>query len=127
MPGLHAGGLGQAGEQAPGLGDNGVGVHAALLQHRPDDAFFFFGQGDQQVQREHHLAFVLFGDGLGLLQGFLRFLSQFVQCETYRSPMSNTKRAGEPAGSGLPSSFGRRLQLPPVYMMRRSKVRCVTR
>ena len=41
------------------------GVHAAFFEDGADDAFLFLGQGDQQVQREHHLAFVLFGDGLG--------------------------------------------------------------
>ena len=40
--------------------------------------FLLLGQGDQQVEREHHLAFVLFRDGLGLLDGFLGFLSEFV-------------------------------------------------
>ena len=76
--GLHAAGFGQVAEQALGFRDDGVGVHAALFQHGADDAFLFLGQGDQQVEREHHLALVLFGDGLGLLHGFLRLLSEFV-------------------------------------------------
>ncbi len=76
--GLASGGLGQVAKQAPGLGDDGIRMHAAFFQHRPDDAFPFFGQRNQQVQRKHHLAFAGFRNGLRLLQGLLRFLRQFV-------------------------------------------------
>ena len=78
--GLHARwSLGRLPSRRCGFGDDGVGMHAALFEHGPDDAFLFLGQGDEQVEREHDLVFVLFGDGLGLLHGFLRFLSEFVE------------------------------------------------
>ena len=86
MPGCMPAGLGQRCEQAARFGDDGVRVDAALLQHRPHDAFFFLGQGDQQVEREQHLVLVLFGDALGLLQSFLRFLSEFVESKHIVSP-----------------------------------------
>jgi hypothetical protein len=79
--GLHAGGFGEIGDLARGFGDNGVGVDIALFQHGADDALLFLGQGDEEVEREHDLASVLFGDGLGLLECFLGFLSQFVETE----------------------------------------------
>ena len=49
-----------------------------LFQDGAHDPFVFLGQGDQQVEREHDLVFVLFRDRLGLLDGFLGFLSEFV-------------------------------------------------
>jgi hypothetical protein len=55
------------------------GVHVALFEHRPDDAFLLLGEGDQQMQREENLVLLLFGDALGLLESFLSFLSKFIQ------------------------------------------------
>ena len=110
---LHVAGLGQGGEQARSLGDYGVRVHAALLQHGPDNAFFLFGEGDQQMQRKHYLAAVLFGQDLALLQGVLRLLGQLVDAK-HIGPPENTGQAN-PAGSSLPlQTFGRRHRPPPV-------------
>ena len=92
MPGCMPLVLGRVGEQALGLGDDGVGLDAALFEHGADDAFLFLGQGDQQVEREHDLAVVLFGDGLGLLESFLGFLSEFVQSKHYGPPMKERGR-----------------------------------
>jgi len=54
-------------------------VDAALLEHRTDDAFLLLGQGDEEMKREDDLASVLFRNGLALLDGFLRFLGQFIE------------------------------------------------
>ena len=77
--GLHTGGLGQVAEEPPGFRHDGIRLHVALGQHRPHDPFFFFRQGDEQMQRENHLALVLFGHRLRLLQCLLGFLSELVQ------------------------------------------------
>jgi hypothetical protein len=60
---------------------DGVGMDAALFEDRADDAFLLFGQSEEQVDREHHLAFVSFGNGLGLLESLLGFLSEFVDAK----------------------------------------------
>src|SRR5690348_4116890 len=56
-------------------------MSAALLQHRAHDAFFFLREGDQQMQREHHLSPVLFSHTLRLLQRLLGFLCESVYSE----------------------------------------------
>ena len=73
-----AGGLGQIGKLMLGLGDDRIRMCTAFFQDGADDALLFLGQGDQQVQREHHLAVVPFGDSLGLLQRLLGLLRKFV-------------------------------------------------
>ncbi len=113
--GLHVGSLGQGRQQAHRLGDDGVRVYAAFLQHRPDDALFLFRQGDQQVQRVHHLAAILFGYDLALLQGVLRLLSQFVNAK-HIGPPENTGQANPP-GYSLPSKLSAGgIRPPPVYI-----------
>src|ERR1019366_3993775 len=76
--GLAVAGFGQVGQEAFGLGDDGVGVDTAFLQHGPDDALALFGERDEQVQPVRDLAAVLFGQHLALLQGVLGLLSQLV-------------------------------------------------
>ena len=67
------------------FGDDGVGLHAAFLQHRPHDAFVLLRQGDQQMQRIQHLAVGLAGDLLRLLQRLLGFLREFIESD-HREP-----------------------------------------
>ena len=94
-PGLHAASFGESVEQAARLGDDGVGLDAAFFQDGTNDALFFFREGDEQVEGEHHLAFAFFSDGLGLLDCFLRFLRESVETEHLKS--SNDKK-GRPCG-----------------------------
>ena len=77
------------GEHAPGFGRDGVGVDATLFEDGADDALLLVGQGEEQVDGEHHLAFVLFGNGLGLLESLLGFLSEFVDPK-HRGPLIKT-------------------------------------
>src|ERR1017187_4338783 len=79
--GLHVAGFGQGGQEAFGLGHDGVGVDTAFLQHGPDNALALFGERDEQMQRVHDLAAVLFGQRLALLQGVLGLLGQLVDAE----------------------------------------------
>src|ERR1017187_5598301 len=92
--GMHARGLRQVAEQTPRLAQDRVRVRRALFQHGPDDAFPFFRQGDEQVQREHHLAFALLRNGLRLLQCLLRLLSESVQTEHAYPPYNKWGRLG---------------------------------
>jgi hypothetical protein len=55
------------------------GVHVALFEHRADDSFFLFCEGDEEMEREENLVLLFFGDALGLLERFLSFLSEFIQ------------------------------------------------
>ena len=55
------------------------GCDVALFEHGPDDTFFLFGEGDQEMEREEDLVLLFFGDALGLLECFLSFLSEFIQ------------------------------------------------
>ena len=73
--GLHVGSLRQGGQQAIGFGDDGIGLNAALFEDGADNALLLLGERDQQMQRVHHLAAVLFGQHLALLQGVLGLLS----------------------------------------------------
>ena len=75
---LHGAGLGESRDQPLGLGQDGIGPHAALLKYGAHHPFLFFGQGDEQMHRKHHLALILLRHALRLLQGFLGFLSQSV-------------------------------------------------
>jgi hypothetical protein len=53
-------------------------MNPAFFEHRAHDAFLFFRQRHQEVQRIHHLAFTFLGNGLRLLQGLLGFLGQLI-------------------------------------------------
>jgi len=75
---LHAAGLRLSGQETLGFGQNGVRPHAALLDDRPDHPLLLLRQGDQQVEREDHLALIFFGNRLGLLQGFLGLLGELI-------------------------------------------------
>ena len=61
------------------FGHDRVGLHAAFLEDRADDAFPLLGQSDQQMQRIEHLAIGFAGDFLGLLQRLLGFLRELVE------------------------------------------------
>ena len=112
--GLHVGGLGQGGQQAIGLGDDGVRLHAALFQHGADNALLLFREGDQQMQRIHHLAAILFGQHLALLQGVLGLLGQLVETKHLVPP--ETTGQADPPGPRLPlKTLGWR-QRPPPYL-----------
>ena len=87
MPGCMPAVFGRDWQQALGLGDDGVGLDAALFEDGTYDALLLFGQGDQQMQRKHHLAVVLFGQGLGLLQGLLGLLGEFIESKHLVPPM----------------------------------------
>ena len=89
---LHVAGLGQGGQEPLGLRDDGVRVHTAFLQHRPDNALLLFRQGDQQMQRVHHLATVFLGQHLALLQGVLGLLGQLVDTK-HLGPLETTGAA----------------------------------
>ena len=57
------------------------GLHVAFFEHRTHNAVVLTRQRDQQMQRRQRLMLILLGDGLGLLNGFLSLLGQFVKAK----------------------------------------------
>ncbi len=80
-PRLHTRLPRKPGEQALRFRHYGVRMHAALFEHRPDNPFLFLRQCNQKMQREQNLILPLFGNPLGLLQGLLGLLRQFIESE----------------------------------------------
>jgi hypothetical protein len=52
------------------------------------------GERNEEVQGEQDLAAAVFGDGLGLLDSFLGFLSQFVESEHRRTSGARSQESG---------------------------------
>ena len=76
--GLPACSLGHALEHIAGFRDDGVGLNAALFEDWADDPFLLLGQSDEQMEGKHHLTAALLGNGLGLLNGLLGLLGEFI-------------------------------------------------
>ncbi len=82
MPGCMPLVLGSGLKLAARLGDDGVGMDAALFEHRADDAFLLFGQ-ERSAGAAGYITWLSFCPAicLGLLQGLLGLLGEFVQSE----------------------------------------------
>ena len=104
MPGRLTGDFRERGQLAFRFADQRIGLDAALFQHGTHDALALAGKRDQEMQRMQGLVSVLLGDLLRLLDGFLGFLSQFVESECHLFSLSQ-KQAQKREGAATRPAF----------------------
>jgi hypothetical protein len=71
--------LGDIAQQLAGIFRHHLTLDTALVKNRADDAFAFFGQGNQQVQRVNLLMSMFGRNRLRSLRSFLGLLGEFVE------------------------------------------------